>query len=456
MATLRSLAVRAAPRVGHHVAARNPFDEQQRPLLPLQPPTPPTPPWLPTASGERELLLARAQYRAWRQGDADASPVPRPASSSKKPPLHTDAVYQLLLDDWRPATARLEDDFHMDELLGVGGFGVVRAATSRVDGERYAIKAVHGTTALEREAALGEARVMAALPRHRSLVGFVASWLAPGPPPPCLSGAVGAGSTLTATRRDQSLESDGGSSVSSGEPADAAQHRPATLFLQMELCATPNLAEILASEAPPSAQPTAAARVRWGWLEAAADGLDAMHAAGFAHHDVKPANLLCYADGRAKLADFGLASRVAPSSLGLGVVAAAAAGCKSRGGTPSYMAPERLAPPSSAAAAASSHQLEGADSSGGRAGDVYALGVCLAELAGGFGTAMERAVTVQKLRGAADPGVELPLMSESTPLARSMLRDAPGDRPSAAQVRDAARLSRATEAMCETAASSPR
>lgn len=445
---LRSIAVRAAPRVGHHLGQRNPFDEQQRPQLQqqLQPPTP-TPPWLPTASGEQELLLARAQYRAWRQGDVDASPVPRPASSSRKPPLHTDAMYQLLLDDWRPATARLED-FHMQELLGVGGFGVVRAATSRVDGERFAIKAVHGATALERDAALGEARVMAALPRHQSLVGFVASWLAPGPPPPCLSGAVGAGSTLTSTLTstlcNQSLEGDGGSgSVSSEEPADdATQHRPATLYLQMELCATPNLAEILASEAPPSAQPTATAHVRWGWLAAAADGLDAMHAAGFAHHDVKPANLLCYADGRAKLADFGLASRVAPSALGLGVVAAAAAGCKSRGGTPSYMAPERLAPPS---------QPEGADRSGGRAGDVYALGVCLTELAGGFGTAMERAVTVRALRGrgdaAADLSVELPLMSEAAPLARAMLRGAPGDRPSAAQVREAARSGRAAEAM---------
>lgn len=440
MATLRSIAVRAAPRVGHHVAARaNPFDEQQRPQLQQQlQPQAPTPPWLPTATGERELLLARAQYRAWRQGDVDASPVPRPASSSRKPPLHADAIYQLLLDDWRPGTnTRLEDDFHMEELLGVGGFGVVRAATCRADGERYAIKAVQGNTALEREAALGEARVMAALPRHQSLVGFVASWLAPGPPPPCLSGAVGADSTASATR-DQSLESDD-SSVSE---STAAHHRPATLFLQMELCATPNLAEILASEAPPSAQPAAAAHVRWGWLAAAADGLHAMHSAGFAHHDVKPANLLCYADGRAKLADFGLASRVAPSALGLGVVAAAAAGGKSRGGTPSYMAPERLAPPSSPAS-----QLEGADSSGGRAGDVYALGVCLAELAGGFGTAMERAVTVRALRGAADPGVDLPLMSESAPLARAMLRDSPGERPSAAQVRDAARSSRAAEAM---------
>ena len=110
--------------------------------------------------------------------------------------------------------------------------------------------------------------------------------------------------------------------------------------------------------------------------------------------------------------------------------------------------------------------------SDGRAGDVFALGVCLAEVGGGFQTAMERAVVVGALRRDADveaeaeaaaararlgevwamglvppqrapaapvaPTAELAVLPEAAPLARRMLRHAPTARPSAAEVREAA------------------
>jgi serine/threonine-protein kinase len=69
------------------------------------------------------------------------------------------------------------------------------------------------------------------------------------------------------------------------------------------------------------------------WIAQLADALDAAHAAGVLHRDVKPANVLLGKDDRLFLADFGIA-KMLESQKGLtatGVVV----------GTPVYMAPEQ-------------------------------------------------------------------------------------------------------------------
>lgn len=69
------------------------------------------------------------------------------------------------------------------------------------------------------------------------------------------------------------------------------------------------------------------------WIRQLADALDAAHAAGVLHRDVKPANVLIGKDDRLFLADFGIA-KMAETMTGLtatGVVV----------GTPLYMAPEQ-------------------------------------------------------------------------------------------------------------------
>jgi serine/threonine protein kinase len=68
------------------------------------------------------------------------------------------------------------------------------------------------------------------------------------------------------------------------------------------------------------------------WLAQAAEGLAAVHAAGFIHHDINPRNFLLDREYRVKLIDFGLAVPNTPAFCGPG----------NRTGTIQYMAPELL------------------------------------------------------------------------------------------------------------------
>jgi hypothetical protein len=90
-------------------------------------------------------------------------------------------------------------------------------------------------------------------------------------------------------------------------------------------------------------------------------GLEAAHARGIVHRDVKPGNVLLTADGRAKLADFGIA--VAPEGAG---TVSGTSFAKAGAGTLRYMSPE---------------QARGLEADA--RSDLYATGVLLYEMLAG-------------------------------------------------------------------------
>ncbi len=104
-----------------------------------------------------------------------------------------------------------------------------------------------------------------------------------------------------------------------------------------------------------------------------ADGLQAAHALGIFHRDLKPQNVMLTDGGLVKILDFGMARRLHPeeasfdpSKPGLAKDASVAATYTARGGTIRYMAPEQFVTGQSSAQS-----------------DVWALGVILYELASG-------------------------------------------------------------------------
>lgn len=131
---------------------------------------------------------------------------------------------------------------------------------------------------------------------------------------------------------------------------DVGEHE-GTPYLVLEFVAGESLRERLAREAP-----LPAAEVERIGAQIA-DALDAAHRQGLIHRDVKPGNILLTADGRARLADFGIA-------LALGAESQTRTGTLF--GSIHYLAPELVRGETASPAS-----------------DIYALGVVLYEMATG-------------------------------------------------------------------------
>ncbi|WP_414639084.1 serine/threonine-protein kinase [Actinophytocola sp.] len=176
-----------------------------------------------------------------------------------------------------------------------------------------------------------------------------------------------------------------------------------TTYIVMELIQATTLSQLVRDHGP--LPQNTVARLAEQLLSA----LDAAHAAGVVHRDVKPANIMVLPNGRVKLTDFGIAqSTDDPHLTTSGILV----------GSPVYMAPERL---------------RGQDADAGS--DLWALGAVLFFAVEGY-SPFERSSTAATMHAILN---EVPFLTRGHgPLAAvitGLLNTHPEARPSAAQVR---------------------
>lgn len=174
-------------------------------------------------------------------------------------------------------------------------------------------------------------------------------------------------------------------------------------YLVLEMVPGPNLRQDIASHG--AMQPAAAARLG----RDVADGLSAIHAAGYIHRDIKPSNILLDpGSGTAKIADLGTA------------VDAQGGGEQQSYGSLPYMSPE---------------QVHGTDLTG--ATDVYSLGLVLLESITGvraFDLPQVESMVVRTVRG---PEIPAALPAGWRSLLTAMTSLSFRDRPTAEECRTA-------------------
>jgi serine/threonine protein kinase len=357
--------------------------------------------------------------------------------------------------------SRFEQDFERLELLGRGAFGEVWRCRHRLDGHEYAVKMVQFRSRAAdgdrlRQRVAREVEVQASL-AHPGIVRYHTSWVeghwvynqetrTHDSRPKHVIEAVSGGSSAAASF----LEESGGSGVTFGEASSAgtveleplppAEIVPAlgepefraTLYIQSELCSKDTLQSWIAQRnaAFASGQLTEEQREQWnreacGIFAQVVDAVAHLHTQSCVHRDIKPSNILFARDGRVRVADFGLAK---DSSGELGSWGALPEGRPSgltaslpgtRGvGTPAYASPEQLA-----------------GAAAGSAGDVYSLGVMLAELLCPVQTQMERSKLIEELRNSGRLPSSVHLAS---PVVERMVMDmthpAPTARPTAWEI----------------------
>ncbi len=178
-------------------------------------------------------------------------------------------------------------------------------------------------------------------------------------------------------------------------------------FIVMELIDGGDLASILRERGP--FEPLAAARVAQQIFEA----LDAAHARGIVHRDIKPTNVLIGAGGRVKVADFGIARAFSEAQLTMPGTTL---------GSVHYFSPEQARGEMVTAAS-----------------DIYSTGLVLFEmLTGQRAWTGDSAGAVAVARLAGDPPAPSSINPEVPPIldaiVRRALARAPADRPSAGEL----------------------
>jgi eukaryotic-like serine/threonine-protein kinase len=174
-------------------------------------------------------------------------------------------------------------------------------------------------------------------------------------------------------------------------------------FIVMELVNAPTLAELVRADGPLPVERVAEIGAE------VANALEAAHAAGIVHRDVKPGNVMVPEQGVAKLADFGIASLQGdPQLTSTGLVI----------GSPAYMAPE---------------QAKGEPS--GPQADFWALGATMFYAVEGE-PPFDRGTSIATLAAVVNDPPRAPRRAGAlAPLITALLSKDPGSRPSGPELR---------------------
>ena len=186
-----------------------------------------------------------------------------------------------------PAPEVTLGNYRLGERLGQGGAGTVYAATHRAGGESVALKVLDATTSTGERRLLREAKVLQDL-AHPNVVRVL-----------------------------------------------AVEDNEDRRFVVMERLEGGTLARWLGAEH--------SALEVVSMISAIAAGLEAAHALGVVHRDVKPTNVLLTKDGTPKVADFGLAKAIEGSEADeMSAFGSRLTATGATMGTVGYMAPEQL------------------------------------------------------------------------------------------------------------------
>ncbi len=178
----------------------------------------------------------------------------------------------------------LANRYRIQRLLGKGGMGAVYLADDEVLGELVALKVISSAFAADEQAMAARFRKEASSARKISSPNVI-------------------------------------------RIHDLGEARPGLLYLSMEYFAGRTLTEVIAQRG------LVPVRDVTDVLGQVCVGLEAAHAAGVIHRDLKPGNVLVGERGAVKIIDFGLATTAAGDGLtATGAIL----------GTPNYMAPEQV------------------------------------------------------------------------------------------------------------------